>query len=161
MRLFRRKKKESNLVLHARHELALIGGADCEMQQAINKHILKLVELFSEEGHSGSTAPYTINILKELLFFRPLTPLTGADDEWVVHNHGPEMYAQNKRCGHVFKRADGTAYDSEAIIFRDPDGSCWTSSESRKDITFPYSPKSETVDRPYAERTRKLEGAQA
>lgn len=154
----RTQKKESNLLRHAREELKRIGALDCPMQQAINKHILKMIELFSEEGHSGSSAPYTINTLKELLFFRPLTPLTGDDAEWFIHDHGEDMYAQNKRCGHVFKRRDGTAYDSEAFIFRDPDGSCWTSSESRKDITFPYTPHSEYVERPFA---IKPEGALA
>lgn len=149
IRLFRRKpKKESNLVLHAREELRRIGHEDCEMQQLINAHIIRMVELFSEEGHTGSTAPYTIAILTKLLNFEPITPLTGADDEWVIHNHGAEMYAQNKRCGNVFKRADGTAYDSEGKIFRNPDGSCFTSRDSRVDITFPYTPKREYVDVP-------------
>ena len=34
------------------------GKFNDEMQEAICNHVLKLLEVFSDEGHSGSTAPY-------------------------------------------------------------------------------------------------------
>lgn len=116
-----------------------------EMQDMIDKHVLAIVQLFSDEGHSGSSAPYVVNILEKVLRFEPVTPLTGDDAEWTELNYGGDMKAQNKRCGHVFKRADGTAYDSEARIFEHADGTCYTSRDSRKDITFPYRPTREYV----------------
>lgn len=117
-----------------------------EMQDMIEAHVLKMVELFADEGHSGSSAPYTIGILEKVLRFEPVTALTGDNDEWVSLDYGEDMAAQNKRCPHVFRRADGSAYDSNAVVFREPDGTCFTSANSRRDITFPYRPEVEYVD---------------
>lgn len=143
----------SNLVSHAEHELGILSlaaevdsGKPDEMQEAMNSHLLGMVKLFSEEGHSGFSANYAINLLAKLLRFEPLTPLTGDDSEWAPLDYGPEMVAQNKRCSHVFKRADGTAYDCEGRIFRYPDGSCVQRKGSSVDITFPYTPQREYVD---------------
>jgi len=66
--------------------------------------------------------------------------------KWAELDYGdPNMAAQNKRCLHVFRRADGTAYDIEAVIFREPSGACFTGRGSSRDITFPYVPKREYV----------------
>ncbi|WP_053225565.1 hypothetical protein [Methylobacterium indicum] len=118
------------------------------MQDAIDACVIGIVETFAEQGHSGSSAAYVIGILDKVLRFEPVTPLTGEDDEWVVHAYDDECYAQNKRCGRVFKRRNGQAYDIEAVVFRDPDGFCWTGADSRRDVTFPYTPATEIVDRP-------------
>lgn len=141
----------SNLTDFARSELARLRGASDEpdeMQDAIEACVIGIVETFAEQGHSGSSGAYVLGILEKVLRFEPVTPLTGADDEWTVLDYADDMRAQNKRCGRVFKRGDGTAYDIEAVVFREPDGSCWTGAESHRDITFPYVPKTEIVDRP-------------
>lgn len=133
----------TTLIDYAKQELALLYGGDDKYQQATNAHILKIVKAFSDEGHSDASAAYAVSVLEKLLRFKPLTPLTGADEEWV------EVYAglwQNKRCSHVFKDETG-AYDIKGFIFRDPDGSCWQNSDSRRYITFPYTPKTEYIDR--------------
>lgn len=136
----------SNLLQHAEHELKLLRSNEpCEIQDAVDKHILKMVEMFSEEGHSGSSAPYCIGILEKLLRFEPINPLTGEEDEWFDHGDGVR---QNKRCSHVFKDADNRAYDIDGRIFREPNGSCYTSSDSRVYIEFPYTPRREYVDVP-------------
>ena len=125
-----------------------------EMQEAICKHILKLLDVFGEEGHSGSTAPYTINLFSKLAAFEPVVPITGEDWEWVEVSTG--VY-QNKRCSHVFKQPDrfnGQAYDIDGKIFWEwakstIDGtmykSYFTGGESHVPITFPYTPKREYV----------------
>ena len=41
---------------------------------------------------------------------------------------------------------NGQAWDSQGRIFRESNGSCFQSAESRVDITFPYTPKREYVD---------------
>lgn len=141
----------SNLNDFARSELARLrdpDGKPCEVQDAIEANVLEIVEVFAKAGHSGTSAPYTIGILEKVLRFEPVTPLTGEDNEWTPVDSGYEMVAQNKRCPHVFKRADGTAYDISAVVFRDPDGAHFTSRDSSRDVTFPYVPKSEIVDRP-------------
>ena len=103
-----------------------------------------MVEVFAEEGHSGSSAGYAIGLLEKLLRFEPLQPLTGEDSEWFDHGDG---VFQNTRCSHVFKE-NGEAYDIDGIIFREPDGSCFTNFKSRVPVTFPYVPKREYVDVP-------------
>lgn len=135
----------------AKQELAQIGmdeNTDDDMNKEMRDHILRMVEEFSEAGHSGFSASYAVGILSKLLAYEPLTPLTGEDWEWTDLDYDDDMAAQNKRCSHVFKRRDGTAYDSEGIVwwewFTDDDGSIhksyFTSADSRVDITFPYKP---------------------
>ena len=156
----------SNYDSHAWREFRAAGWVDennkfkDEMQEAICTHVLKLLEVFHGEGHSGSSAPYAINLFEKLAKFEPVAPLTGEDWEW--HNvssysnpdNGP-VY-QNKRCGHVFKDDTG-AYDIDGIVFydwhtREETGerykSYYTCKESRVPVTFPYVPKSEYRERP-------------
>jgi hypothetical protein len=145
---------KSNLVLHAEHELALLRKAETgRLTDAHERDLIQAVQAFADEGHSGMSAACATGMMDEgllrtLLRFEPATPLTGEDDEWFIHDHDDHCYAQNKRCGRVFKERDGSAYDIDARVFRDPDGSCWTNSDSALPVTFPYVPKTEVVDRP-------------
>lgn len=147
--------------LHAQNEFKAAGWIKDdgtytdEMQEAICTHVLKLLDVFHEEGHSGSSAPYAIDLFSTLARFEPLVPLTGEDWEWM--DVGNQMW-QNKRCGHVFKdanRFDGQAYDVNGIVFydyyTDEDGnrvkSYFTSKDSCTPITFPYTPTTEYCER--------------
>lgn len=130
-----------NLFEHAECELKLLGGESDEMQRSMTKHLLDLVRIFAAEGHSGFSAAYAISVLTKLLKFEPLTPLTGADDEWVECSPG---LFQNIRCHRVFKDEDG-AYDIHGRVFEDSSGSQWTSRESRVFIEFPYTPTTEYI----------------
>lgn len=134
------------------------------MQQMICNHILKLLEVFSEEGHSGSSAPYAINMFSKLAKFEPIVPLTGEDWEWAdvsEYFDGSKVY-QNRRCGAVFKdakRFNGKPYYLDAKVFwswyKGEDGkpfkSFYTSSGSAQEIQFPYTPKTEYVFEPTEE----------
>ena len=136
----------SNLVNHAKAELErakLFGDGDF-YGGMMGDAVMKLINVFADEGHSGMSASLAVNIFEKLARFEPLTPLTGDDDEWV--EVGPGVF-QNKRCSHVFKE-NGQAYDIDGRIFREPDGCCFTSKDSRVDVTFPYTPKREYVDVP-------------
>jgi hypothetical protein len=139
------------LLEYAQSELNRIGmtaDSDDEMNRAMRDHILHMVKAFAEEGHSGFSANYALSILKKVLAFEPLTPLTGEDDEW---NEAAEGVLQNKRCSRVFKQADrfdGQAYDINGRVFREPSGSCYTNRDSFVPVTFPYTPKTEYVDVP-------------
>lgn len=143
----------SNLVKHAQEEFRAAGWCDESgafndaMQQAICTHVLKLLEVFSEEGHSGTSAPYAVGLFKKLAMFEPIAPLTGEEWEW-TEPYSDDGTQQNKRCSHVFRRADGTAYDMYGRIFREPNGATFTSIDSRVDVEFPYTPKREYVDVP-------------
>lgn len=128
----------SNLVDYAKEELKRIGMIDSgePYNDAVAKAILDLIELFAAQGHSGFTAPYTVNTFKRLAMFKPLTPLTGEDSEW--NEIGTGLY-QNKRYGAVFKEKDGRVYNSEGKIFTDDGGKMWYGSKnSIVEITFPY-----------------------
>jgi len=150
----------SNYIDHAWREFKAAGWIDEHgrfndgMQEDICRHVLALLELFRLEGHSGTTAPYTVNLFETLAMFKPITALTGEDWEWVEVGAG---VFQNSRCGHVFKGVDGQAYDGEGRIFWDwhkhhetgeMAKSHFTCFESRVPVTFPYTPKKEYVFRP-------------
>lgn len=135
----------TDLRTYAIDELTRIGmyGSGDEMNDAMCDHILKMVDVFAEEGHSGFSAAYAISILQKLLRWEPLSPLTGEDDEWNEENGS----FQNKRCSRVFKNGkDGQAYDIRGKVFVEPDGVSYTSRNSWVDIDFPYVPKTEYVN---------------
>jgi hypothetical protein len=144
----------SNLIDHAMREFRACGWVDesgtwnDEWQKEICENVLDLVRVFADQGHSGSTAPYLLNIFERVAALKPLVPLTGADHEW---NEVAEGVFQNNRCSHVFKQADrfdGQPYDIDAVIFwewfRDENGDLrkthFTGSDSFRPITFPYTP---------------------
>ena len=52
-----------------------------EMQAMLCEHVLELLTVFSNEGHSGSTAPYAIDMFSRLAKFHPIAPITGEDWE--------------------------------------------------------------------------------
>lgn len=139
-----------SLVEHARRELQAIGysldgpGKDGP-DKWIMENVLELIGAFAEQGHSGSSAPYVASVFHKLANYEPLCPLKGTDDEW--NEVGDGMW-QNNRCSHVFKGADGVAYDIEAIIFKESNGACYTSSQSRRNINFPYTPERVYLYRP-------------
>ena len=144
----------SDLLKHAEIEFRAAGWTDAngnfkdEMQAAICKHVFELLKVFREGGHSGSSAPYTVNLFKKLALFQPIAPLTGEDWEWIEHDNG---CFQNIRCSAVFRQSDrfnGQAYYLEGKVFREPDGCCYTSKDSVVPVTFPYTPETEYVDVP-------------
>ena len=135
----------SNLLDFAKRELEILGGGGDKMQKAMNKHILHMVEEFSKEGHSGFSASYAIGLLSKLLRYKPITPLTGNDDEWNdMSGYGEKTTYQNNRCFTVFKDETGV-YDSEGKIFEDKDGTFYTNRDSRVYIKFPYYPNPQYI----------------
>ena len=140
-----------SLVSYAENELDRMGLTD-DGEDGYNtmmrKHLLHMVKEFADEGHSGFSASYALQCLEKLLHFKPLSPLTGEDDEWhdVSEMSGTTHY-QNKRCSSVFKDGkDGEAYDIDGKVFwewiRTEDDreikSYYTGRESRVPVTFPY-----------------------
>lgn len=142
----------TNLQQHFLRELKALGYEVDHLEEQpespnkwIVQNLLELEHTFSNQGHSGSSAPYVLGLFKTLANFEPASPLKGTDDEW--NEVGPGVF-QNNRCPHVFKEADrfdGKPYDSAAVIFKEENGSCYTSRDSAKRITFPYTPQREYV----------------
>lgn len=139
-----RKTTDSNLVRYANSEFVRAGWCDEDlvfedkMQAAICSNVLDMLCVFSSEGHSGFSASYTLGVFNKVARFNPITPLTGADNEW--NDVGEDIY-QNRICSAVFKKGkEGQAYWLDYYIFRDEDGCCFTSSRSRQFISFPWMP---------------------
>lgn len=151
---------------HAMREFRAAGWLDengefkDSMQKLICEGVMRLLDVFSEQGHSGFSAPYAIGLFEKLASYEPIVPLTGEDWEW--NDVGNDLW-QNNRCSHVFKDADGKAYDMDGRIFyewheRDagPDEpeypgkhrfkTHFTSRDSPVYIEFPYTPKREYVE---------------
>ncbi len=147
--LLRKLSVDSNYVKHCRRELkSWFTESDDEPNRWMADGTEELLMLFSTHGHSGGSYNFAIQVFSAMAAFKPWSPLTGADDEWTLLDYDDDMRYQNKRCSHVFKAADGRAYDGQAKVFREPDGACFTNSESRVYIKFPYTPKVEYVDVP-------------
>lgn len=127
----------SNLVDYAKDELKKIGMIDSgnDYNDWATKAILDLIELFASQNHSGITAPYVANVFYRLAMFKPVSPLTGEDDEWKELGDGS---FQNKRYSAVFKDKDGIAYNIEGKVFIDDEGDWYICKDSRVNVTFPY-----------------------
>lgn len=134
---------------YAERELDLIGMNDEEgINGMMRKHLIHMVEEFAKEGHSGFSASYALSCLKRLLAFKPLSPLTGEEDEWTeVSEHMGHKSYQNKRYSAVFKDETGT-YNIDGKVFwswfTDKDTgekfkSYYTSRDSRVYVEFPYT----------------------
>lgn len=107
----------------------------------MNKNILDILEVFCDQGHSGFSASYLINALTRLMDWKPLSPLTGADDEWNTC-YGDKETEQNSRCSAVFRKKgdNSTAYYIHGKVFSDDGGITWFSGkESRVPVTFPFA----------------------
>ena len=144
-RLIRYSQRDSNYLKHAKSEWAIAFPERDEMQDAMGEHVADMVAMFGLEGHSGFSASYARQYIDKALNFEPFSPLTGDDSEW-GEPYSCDGSRQNKRCSHVFKDADGRAYDINGRVFREADGACFTSKDSRVYVDFPYRPTTEYVD---------------
>jgi hypothetical protein len=153
----------NNYKVHAMNEFRAAGWIDengvwgDDSQEMICNHVLALLDVFNGEGHSGSSAPYAINLFSKLAKFYPIVPLTGEDWEWNnVSDICDTSTYQNNRCSAVFKSADrfgGQPYYLDGKVFwewgKSADGemykSYFTNKDSQVPIEFPYTPKTEYV----------------
>jgi hypothetical protein len=151
----------SNLKQHAEIELKLAGlfDEDSDYGGELAKATIELIEVFSKQGHSGSSASMVSNLFNKLSRFETLQGLTGKDEEWGEPFSDDDM-VQNKRDSAVFKHSDGTCTYNDAFIKRCPNGSCWSGAlyPTREDAlnntnrikvkikSFPFTPKKFYID---------------
>ena len=69
----------SNMMKWAENELRLAGypGDEDGPNKWIYEGTLDLLKVFTEQGHSGMSAPYAISLFKRLANWEPISPLTG------------------------------------------------------------------------------------
>lgn len=130
-----------DLVKYAKKEFELQNGKEPESggyAQMVESALLELVEVFSNQGHSGMSAAMVSSRLSRVIQYKPLTPLTGEESE--RGGEGAVSESQNNRYSAVFRRDDGTAYNIDGKVFTNDGGKTWfTNKDSHVDITFPYT----------------------
>ena len=99
--------------------------------------VLYIIQQFQHSDSLDYSPIEALAMVKKLLKFEPLTPLTGQDDEWRDVGSGMK---QNIRCSRVFKDQSGRSFDIDAYMFINIDGKIYTNSDSSMDVTFPYTP---------------------
>lgn len=137
---------ENCMLRHARYELSLLEAqaekdedpSALQMQQDVTHDVLEILEVLSKQEHSGGSIGYLLNLVRKCALQQNLSPLTGAEHEWVDHGY----CKQNKRYGAVFmKEGENRAYYLDGYVEVLPDGSgsvgggiplCY--------IDFPYTP---------------------
>lgn len=111
--------------------MSLISSAKYELD-AINfgkddtKVMIDILERFFDQWDSGGAVHAVAPILQRLIAGKALSPLTGADDEWMEVGTG---VFQNIRCSSVFK--DPRFHDGKLAFDID-------ATDPRAAITFPY-----------------------
>lgn len=126
------------IIEFAKRELKYLLDSKEEYDNRMAENVLELLNVFANQGHSGFSAPWCIQLFSRLSMYKPLGPLTGEDDEWEKVDHNSY---QNKRCPSVFKKGkDGKAYNISARVFSDDGGETWFySKKSCEYIDFPYT----------------------
>lgn len=130
-----------SLIDHAKRELhfAELDSKDSDYDGMIANSVIELINVFAKQGHSGYSAMLTLRVFNEIAKFKPLTPLTGEDSEWI---NVSENLWQNVRHSSVFKDENGNAWDIDGKILINPDGSY---KSEKTNILFPYSPSVEKI----------------
>lgn len=134
-----------NLVEYAKKEMEIAWPEPDDMQDRMKQNVIEIVQIFSDQGHSGLSAAYILRILRRVLNWNPISPLMGYESEW-GQAYGDEEMQQNKRCSHVFREHydNRTAHDIHGKVFSDDGGETWYSCrESSVPVTFPYYPPDE------------------
>ena len=141
-------------------EIALSDNNTCGWARGVYDSALKAFISLCNDGHSGMSIGATKQVLNRLIDCKPLTPLTGSDDEWgLCSDVGDELMYQNKRCTSVFKKVnkltgDITYSDVDRFVCEDINNSNirYYSGRISKEveryfslITMPYVPPSKPI----------------
>lgn len=128
------------------------------MQNMMNNDVLELLKVFSEQGHSGFSAPIAIRLFSKLANHKLITEVEDNPDDW-------DDNGQHKYITSIFKRDDGTCYYMYGRLFAEPNSNnFFYNKASNVDITFPiklYDLQSEYIrlhymvdDKPIIEQLR-------
>lgn len=99
------------LVDHAERELRRAGlfDEDSDYEGALGEHVLALVKVFADQGHSGYSAGLAIQLFGKVARYETLTPLGNPTEtgEYIVH---AEDAWQSTRDGCVFSADQGKTW---------------------------------------------------
>ena len=100
----------SNIASHAWDELNRAGlfTGEGDFYGGMTGHaVMALVDVFVEQGHSGTSAAVVTDLFRRLVAFEPLGPLTDDPDEWCEVADG---LWQSRRQSEAFSRDNGQTY---------------------------------------------------
>jgi len=103
----------ASLVDHAKRELELAGlfDKDSDYDGMIGKAVMKLMNNFSGQGHSGFSANWTRDLFDQLAQYKNLTPITDDPEDWTnVSEHNDKKLWQCKRNPSLFSENGGKSY---------------------------------------------------
>jgi hypothetical protein len=103
-------RERSNFELWAEAELRRAGlfDEDSDYGGMLGESVMKLIEVFADEGHSGFSAAMAADIFGRLSSWKPLTPLTADPDEWMLIE---EAMAGRADCWQSRRRPDAFSND--------------------------------------------------
>lgn len=135
----------SPLKQHLERELrasGLLSGSD-PMENQIVADLRQLIDAVDSQEHSGGSLSMVLNLFDRLVNFKPLTPLTGAKDEWTDNGLDAGKILTNVRCSSVLWLVDSDCAVDVGMkpVYVRPDGVATTlSSDPAPKVTFPYMP---------------------
>jgi hypothetical protein len=97
-------REDSNLYAHAVRELEL-----AHVEEDVRPSLLDAVAAFASYGHSGGSAGVCVLILRDLLQYQPLSPLTDDPAEWMLVE---EDKAGNKRTWQSIRASEAFSDDA-------------------------------------------------
>lgn len=120
----------SNLVKHAERELLLAGMYEGEgtYNEMMANAVVELVQKFSEQGHSGTSAELTLQMFSRVANFKPLTPISSNPEEW--QPVAGDMWQNTRRCSSFSRDGGKTWYDIDD--FNLDNGDHWISNPIRR-----------------------------
>ena len=116
---FDRLMQSSSMMQWAAKELDLAGykaGGEDNPNTWMREQVLESLAVFVSHGNSGGSAPFEINLVKQLSSWKPISKLRFTEDEWNDCDTGG--LKQNNRCSSFFKNPDGTIDWIDAVASR-------------------------------------------
>lgn len=105
-----------------------------DMQEMMNEDVMELLKVFEEQGHSGFSASWAINLFSKLAKYKLITEIEDNPEDW-------DENGQHKYISSVFKRDEGTCYYMYGRLFAEPSSdNFFYNKASNVDVTFPIKP---------------------
>jgi len=153
-KLFGKKAEKPNSIKHAEREFIRAGYEPLDQEQEdgpnkwIQENVMELLEVFSKQGHSGSSAPYCIKMFSELAKFKIITPIKSAEEFDFCGEEGRSN--QSRVISGVFQDDRGEYY-IDAVVLRTKTGG-WHGNAEHLGIPrhiyvkYPFMPKTFHID---------------